>query len=106
LVLQATYEKLQAEVPKYKMITPSVLSDRLRVSSHMLCAWLATQHLNSWLFGEVQPARTADPNSSIYWRIETRLHSEFWRVGGGSGNPGRCVWLEEMACVCYGRRKH
>ncbi len=33
-VLQATYEKLQAEVPKYKMITPSVLSDRLRVWSH------------------------------------------------------------------------
>lgn len=30
--MQATYEKLHAEVPKYKMITPSVLSDRLRVS--------------------------------------------------------------------------
>ena len=29
--MQATYDKLQAEVPKYKMITPSVLSDRLRV---------------------------------------------------------------------------
>ena len=29
--VQATYEKLQAEVPKYKMITASVLSDRLRV---------------------------------------------------------------------------
>lgn len=29
---QATYEKLLTEVPKYKMITPSVLSDRLRVS--------------------------------------------------------------------------
>lgn len=32
-MLQATYEKLLTEVPKYKMITPSVLSDRLRVSS-------------------------------------------------------------------------
>jgi ribosomal protein S25 len=31
--MQATYEKLHAEVPKYKMITPSVLSDRLRVST-------------------------------------------------------------------------
>lgn len=30
-LLQATYEKLLTEVPKYKMITPSVLSDRLRV---------------------------------------------------------------------------
>ncbi len=26
-----TYEKLMSEVPKYKMITPSVLADRLRV---------------------------------------------------------------------------
>ena len=33
LVLQPTYEKLLTEVPKYKMITPSVLADRLRVSS-------------------------------------------------------------------------
>jgi len=31
LSVQATYEKLLTEVPKYKMITPSVLSDRLRV---------------------------------------------------------------------------
>lgn len=30
--VQASYEKLLAEVPKYKMITPSVLADRLRVS--------------------------------------------------------------------------
>lgn len=29
--LQPTYEKLLSEVPKYKMITLSVLSDRLRV---------------------------------------------------------------------------
>jgi len=28
---QNSYDKLLAEVPKYKMITPSVLSDRLRV---------------------------------------------------------------------------
>lgn len=30
-LLQPTYEKLLTEVPKYKMITPSVLADRLRV---------------------------------------------------------------------------
>lgn len=29
---QGTYDKLLVEVPKYKLITPSVLSDRLRVS--------------------------------------------------------------------------
>jgi hypothetical protein len=31
--LQGTYDKLISEVPKYKMITPSILSDRLRVST-------------------------------------------------------------------------
>jgi len=29
---QATYDKLLTEAPKYKLITPSVLSDRLRVT--------------------------------------------------------------------------
>ncbi|KAJ0084652.1 hypothetical protein Patl1_30397 [Pistacia atlantica] len=28
---QATYDKLLLEVPKYKLVTPSILSDRLRV---------------------------------------------------------------------------
>lgn len=32
---KATYEKLLAEVPKYKMITPSILSDRLRINSSL-----------------------------------------------------------------------
>ena len=36
-LLQGTYEKLKSEVPKYKMITPSVLSDRLRVSLYFGC---------------------------------------------------------------------
>ncbi|KAJ0077733.1 hypothetical protein Patl1_36451 [Pistacia atlantica] len=29
---QATYDKLLSEAPKYKLITPSILSDRLRTS--------------------------------------------------------------------------
>ncbi|GAB4813640.1 hypothetical protein N2152v2_000686 [Parachlorella kessleri] len=32
---KATYEKLLTEVPKYKMITPSVLSDRLRINGSL-----------------------------------------------------------------------
>ncbi|KAK9812718.1 hypothetical protein WJX72_002574 [[Myrmecia] bisecta] len=32
---QPTYDKLLAEVPKYKMITPSVLSDRLRLNGSL-----------------------------------------------------------------------
>ncbi|KAL6772010.1 RPS25 [Auxenochlorella protothecoides x Auxenochlorella symbiontica] len=32
---KATYDKLQNEVPKYKLITPSVLSDRLRVNGSL-----------------------------------------------------------------------
>ncbi|XP_044440317.1 40S ribosomal protein S25-4 isoform X2 [Triticum aestivum] len=31
---QATYDKLLTEVPKYKQITPSVLSERLRAFMH------------------------------------------------------------------------
>ncbi|XP_044483111.1 40S ribosomal protein S25-3-like isoform X2 [Mangifera indica] len=32
---QATYDKLLSEVPKYKLVTPSVLSDRLRVQCYL-----------------------------------------------------------------------
>ncbi|CAI0552565.1 unnamed protein product [Linum tenue] len=30
---QGTYDKLISEAPKYKLITPSILSDRLRVNN-------------------------------------------------------------------------
>lgn len=33
---KATYDKLLSEAPKYKLITPSILSDRLRVSAIVL----------------------------------------------------------------------
>ena len=33
---KATYDKLITEVPKYKQITPSVLSERLRVTHFFL----------------------------------------------------------------------
>lgn len=32
---QATYDKLVAEVPKYKMITTSILCDRLRLNGSL-----------------------------------------------------------------------
>ncbi|CAM0953142.1 unnamed protein product [Alopecurus aequalis] len=32
---QATYDKLITEVPKYKQITPSVLSERLRINGSL-----------------------------------------------------------------------
>ncbi|KAH0448570.1 hypothetical protein IEQ34_022370 [Dendrobium chrysotoxum] len=32
---QASYDKMLTEVPKYKMITPSVLSDRLRINGSL-----------------------------------------------------------------------
>ena len=40
---QATYDKLLSEAPKYKLITPSVLSDRMRVqyfTTFFLKAWV------------------------------------------------------------------
>jgi small subunit ribosomal protein S25e len=35
-----THDKLVAEVPKYKLITPAVLSDRLRISGSLARAAL------------------------------------------------------------------
>ncbi|KAK3276844.1 40S ribosomal protein S25 [Cymbomonas tetramitiformis] len=32
---KATYDKMLTEVPKYKMITPSILSDRLRINGSL-----------------------------------------------------------------------
>ncbi|XP_075495546.1 small ribosomal subunit protein eS25-like [Primulina tabacum] len=32
---KATYDKLLSEAPKYKLITPSVLSDRLRINGSL-----------------------------------------------------------------------
>jgi small subunit ribosomal protein S25e len=32
---QGTYDKLLSEVPKYKLITPSILSDRLRITGSL-----------------------------------------------------------------------
>jgi hypothetical protein len=46
---QATYDKLLTEAPKFKLVTPSILSDRLRVCSRLvfslfICffAWFST----------------------------------------------------------------
>ena len=36
--MQSNYDKMKSEVPKYKMITPSILADRLRVSFHVMVA--------------------------------------------------------------------
>ena len=38
--LQSNYDKMKSEVPKYKMITPSILADRLRVSLANPCSYL------------------------------------------------------------------
>lgn len=42
--VQATYDKLQSEVPKYKMITTSILSDRLRVRYFYCCHLMLYDH--------------------------------------------------------------
>ncbi len=46
--MQGSYDKLMAEVPKYKMITPSVLADRLRVSLSPLPACRVSQESPSF----------------------------------------------------------
>ena len=41
---KSVYEKLLAEVPKYKMITPSILSDRLRIGGSLARAAIKELH--------------------------------------------------------------
>lgn len=41
---QATYDKLLSEAPKYKLITPSILSDRLRVCYLSFLLWLRNSY--------------------------------------------------------------
>ena len=60
---KTTFEKLMSEVPKYKMITPSVLADRLRINGSLARA--AINHLVEE--GEIKPvARSA--SQYIYTR--------------------------------------
>ncbi len=39
---QSNYDKMKSEVPKYKMITPSILADRLRVGA--MLGTIASHH--------------------------------------------------------------
>ena len=41
---KATYDKLISEVPNYKLITPSVVSERLRVTGSLARAGLNELH--------------------------------------------------------------
>ncbi|EFN51836.1 hypothetical protein CHLNCDRAFT_27566, partial [Chlorella variabilis] len=59
----ATYEKLLSEVPKYKMITPSVLSDRLRINGSLARAAIK-ELVGKGLIKEVSKSRA----QSIYTR--------------------------------------
>ncbi|KAA3468082.1 40S ribosomal protein S25-4-like [Gossypium australe] len=48
---QATYDKLLSEAPKYKLITPSILSDRMRMHVRIL--------LHEFAFGYLSLSRCA-----------------------------------------------
>ncbi|CAI7816295.1 unnamed protein product [Closterium sp. NIES-53] len=52
---QATYDKMLTEIPKTKLITSSVLCDRLRVS--ILCACTVLSHHRSSHFDPLFPSR-------------------------------------------------
>merc|ERR1711934_638143 len=60
---KATYEKLFAEVPKYKMITPSILVDRLRLNGSL--ARVALRLLEEE--GKIRPV-TKHSNQLLYTR--------------------------------------
>ncbi|KAL5710152.1 Small ribosomal subunit protein eS25x [Ranunculus cassubicifolius] len=54
---QASYDKLLSEVPKYKLITPSILSDRLRNSTADL---VVSKYIASGLSREAVPLAVAN----------------------------------------------
>ncbi|GBG70978.1 hypothetical protein CBR_g8278 [Chara braunii] len=60
---QATYDKLLSEVPKYKLITPSVLSDRLRITGS-----LARNAIKELMARGVIRLVSAHANQQIYTR--------------------------------------
>mmetsp|Transcript_28470 Transcript_28470/g.34593 ORF Transcript_28470/g.34593 Transcript_28470/m.34593 type:complete len:108 (+) Transcript_28470:77-400(+) len=58
-----TYDKMMSEVPKYKMITPSILSDRLRVNGS-----LARKAITTMMAKGVIRAVSKHSNQVIYTR--------------------------------------
>lgn len=91
---QSTYDKLIAEVPKYKMITPSILSDRLRLNGSLARAgkeWLlypAEQFLflhcalcGRYLFGSATWQILATAVASTLWVV---VVGTCWQLGSVS----------------------
>ncbi|KAF5829190.1 component of cytosolic 80S ribosome and 40S small subunit [Dunaliella salina] len=58
------YDKMLVEVPKYKMVTPSILSDRLRINGSLARA--AIQELHSK--GLIRPV-VLHASQQIYTRV-------------------------------------
>ena len=46
---EATYEKLLKEVPSYKLITPSVVSERMKISGSLARRALDDMNQKGWL---------------------------------------------------------
>lgn len=64
---KATYEKLMSEVPTYRMITPSVLSDRLRINGSLARAAIK-ELLEKGVIREV----SVDSTQKIYTRASNK----------------------------------
>ncbi|MBA0815545.1 hypothetical protein Gohar_000309, partial [Gossypium harknessii] len=67
---QATYDKLLSEAPKYKLITPSILSDQaaeiisLTELDHQ-CSFIRFVHDNSNIIGEIAISGNGGPDLGI-----------------------------------------
>jgi S25 ribosomal protein len=61
---QASYDKMLSEVPKFKQITPSVLSERLRVSA-MLCP----SYLDSLWYLYIGCCTETRPHFTLQWYL-------------------------------------
>lgn len=82
---QATYDKLLSEVPKYKLITPSILSDRLRVSVLLWCIFCSFRlEFSSWLIDSELCSMLNGLSPQFYQWLCCRLMDPL--RGGLSGN--------------------
>jgi len=59
---KATYEKLYKEVPSYKLITPSVVSERLKVRGSLARAALKELHQKGIVYYTMSVCFTSDWN--------------------------------------------
>ena len=97
---QGTYDKLLVEVPKYKLITPSVLSDRLRVS---ITSFFTTMSLSSLFILALQEFSVECAEFYKLIRVSLPRPQEVAIFVSGTRDSHMCIWICAYVCISSGR---